>query len=137
MAASLAHGETGNCECSARTGNRIRLGSPHQNGAKIEGVGSSTFAGAGRGKIRTARITMFCLDRIETGTYAMAVAMTGGNVLLEGARPAIFGIGITDPGKPARSRWREWRYPYRAEWRRASGRLISITEPFPGFRRIW
>jgi UDP-N-acetylglucosamine 1-carboxyvinyltransferase len=25
-------------------------------------------------------------DRIETGTYAMAVAMTGGNVLLEGAR---------------------------------------------------
>jgi UDP-N-acetylglucosamine 1-carboxyvinyltransferase len=26
-------------------------------------------------------------DRIETGTYAMAVAMTGGDVLLEGARP--------------------------------------------------
>ena len=25
-------------------------------------------------------------DRIETGTYAMAVAMTGGNVLLENAR---------------------------------------------------
>ncbi len=25
-------------------------------------------------------------DRIETGTYAMAVAMTGGDVLLEGAR---------------------------------------------------
>jgi UDP-N-acetylglucosamine 1-carboxyvinyltransferase len=27
-------------------------------------------------------------DRIETGTYAMAVAMTGGDVLLEGARPS-------------------------------------------------
>ena len=26
-------------------------------------------------------------DRIETGTYAMAVAMAGGDVLLEGARP--------------------------------------------------
>ena len=25
-------------------------------------------------------------DRIETGTYAMAVAMTGGDVMLEGAR---------------------------------------------------
>src|SRR4029079_12441102 len=28
-------------------------------------------------------------DRIETGTYAMAVAMTGGDVLLEGARPEL------------------------------------------------
>ncbi len=28
-------------------------------------------------------------DRIETGTYAMAVAMTGGDVTLEGARPEL------------------------------------------------
>ena len=28
-------------------------------------------------------------DRIETGTYAMAVAMTGGDVLLQGARPEL------------------------------------------------
>ena len=28
-------------------------------------------------------------DRIETGTYAMAVAMTGGDVLLESARPEL------------------------------------------------
>src|SRR5262249_51968657 len=28
-------------------------------------------------------------DRIETGTYAMAVAMTGGDVLLENARPEL------------------------------------------------
>jgi UDP-N-acetylglucosamine 1-carboxyvinyltransferase len=28
-------------------------------------------------------------DRIEAGTYAMAVAMTGGDVLLEGARPEL------------------------------------------------
>jgi len=28
-------------------------------------------------------------DRIETGTYAMAVAMTGGDVLLEGGRPEL------------------------------------------------
>jgi UDP-N-acetylglucosamine 1-carboxyvinyltransferase len=28
-------------------------------------------------------------DRIETGTYAMAVAMTGGEVLLRGARPEL------------------------------------------------
>ena len=28
-------------------------------------------------------------DRIETGTYAMAVAMTGGDVLLQNARPEL------------------------------------------------
>jgi UDP-N-acetylglucosamine 1-carboxyvinyltransferase len=28
-------------------------------------------------------------DRIETGTYAMAVAMTGGDVMLQGARPEL------------------------------------------------
>ena len=28
-------------------------------------------------------------DRIETGTYAMCVAMAGGDVLLEGARPEL------------------------------------------------
>ena len=28
-------------------------------------------------------------DRIETGTYAMAVAMTGGDVQLSGARPEL------------------------------------------------
>ena len=33
---------------------------------------------------------MRCLpDRIETGTYAMAVAMTGGDVLLQNARPEL------------------------------------------------
>jgi len=33
-------------------------------------------------------------DRIETGTYAMAVAMTGGDVLLEGARPELLQSAI-------------------------------------------
>ena len=28
-------------------------------------------------------------DRIETGTYAMAVAMTGGDVLLQNTRPEL------------------------------------------------
>jgi UDP-N-acetylglucosamine 1-carboxyvinyltransferase len=33
-------------------------------------------------------------DRIETGTYAMAVAMTGGEVLLENARPELLQAGL-------------------------------------------
>jgi UDP-N-acetylglucosamine 1-carboxyvinyltransferase len=33
-------------------------------------------------------------DRIETGTYAMAVAMTGGDVMLEGTRPDLLQAGL-------------------------------------------
>ena len=33
-------------------------------------------------------------DRIETGTYAMAVAMTGGDVMLENARAELLQAGL-------------------------------------------
>ena len=33
-------------------------------------------------------------DRIETGTYAMAVAMTGGDVMLENARAELLQEGL-------------------------------------------
>jgi len=33
-------------------------------------------------------------DRIETGTYAMAVAMTGGDIMLSGARPELLQAGL-------------------------------------------
>ncbi len=42
----------------------------------------------GVAKLHGARHTVLP-DRIETGTYAMAVAMTGGDVLLAGARPEL------------------------------------------------
>jgi UDP-N-acetylglucosamine 1-carboxyvinyltransferase len=54
-------------------------------GARIEGAGSSTITVRGVSALTGARHTVLP-DRIETGTYAMAVAMTGGDVLLEGAR---------------------------------------------------
>jgi UDP-N-acetylglucosamine 1-carboxyvinyltransferase len=55
-------------------------------GARIEGAGSSTITVHGVGTLSGARHAVLP-DRIETGTYAMAVAMAGGDVLLEGARP--------------------------------------------------
>ncbi len=55
-------------------------------GAKIEGVGTSTMTIEGVARLGGARHSVVP-DRIETGTYAMAVAMTGGDVLLEGAQP--------------------------------------------------
>ncbi len=57
-------------------------------GARIEGIGSATLHIEGVPVLEGAVHTVLP-DRIETGTYAMAVAATGGEVLLEGARPEL------------------------------------------------
>ena len=54
-------------------------------GAKITGAGTSTIEITGVSRMHGARHSVLP-DRIETGTYAMAVAMTGGDVLLENAK---------------------------------------------------
>ncbi len=54
-------------------------------GAKIHGAGTSTIEIEGVSSLSGARHAVMP-DRIEAGTYAMAVAMTGGNVMLAGAR---------------------------------------------------
>ncbi len=53
-------------------------------GARIHGAGTSTIEITGVAKLSGARHSVLP-DRIETGTYATAVAMTGGDVLLKGA----------------------------------------------------
>ena len=57
-------------------------------GAKITGAGTTRIVIEGVAKLHGARHTVLP-DRIETGTYAMAVAMTGGDVQLSGARPEL------------------------------------------------
>ena len=54
-------------------------------GAKIEGAGTSRIVVTGVARLGGTHHAVLP-DRIETGTYAMAVAMTGGDVVLEGAR---------------------------------------------------
>jgi UDP-N-acetylglucosamine 1-carboxyvinyltransferase len=54
-------------------------------GAKIEGIGTRTLNITGVTSLHGAEHTVVA-DRIETGTYAMVVGMTGGDVLLRGAR---------------------------------------------------
>ena len=55
-------------------------------GARIHGAGTSTIEITGVARLNGARHAVLP-DRIEAGTYATAVAMTGGNVLLEGVQP--------------------------------------------------
>ena len=57
-------------------------------GARISGAGESTIEIEGVTSLNGARHAVMP-DRIEAGTYAMAVAMTGGDVLLAGARADI------------------------------------------------
>jgi len=53
-------------------------------GAKISGIGTRTLTIEGVEKLHGATVEVIP-DRIETGTFAMAAAMTGGDVLLKGA----------------------------------------------------
>ncbi|KQT49454.1 UDP-N-acetylglucosamine 1-carboxyvinyltransferase [Devosia sp. Leaf420] len=54
-------------------------------GAKISGIGTRTLTIEGVEKLHGANVEVIP-DRIETGTFAMAAAMTGGDVFLRGAR---------------------------------------------------
>jgi UDP-N-acetylglucosamine 1-carboxyvinyltransferase len=88
MAASLARGTTV-IENAAR---EPEIGDVadclNKMGARISGAGTSRIVVEGVAKLNGARHSVLP-DRIETGTYAMAVAMTGGDVLLQNARPEL------------------------------------------------
>ncbi|MGS1094407.1 UDP-N-acetylglucosamine 1-carboxyvinyltransferase [Aquamicrobium terrae] len=132
MAASLARGETV-LENAAREPEVVNLAEClNAMGARISGAGTETITIEGVDELHGASVRVIP-DRIETGTYAMAVAMTGGDVLLEGARPDLLetaldtiartGAEITTTNKGIRV------------YRNGAGiEPVDITtEPFPGF----
>jgi UDP-N-acetylglucosamine 1-carboxyvinyltransferase len=88
MAASLARGTTV-IENAAREPEVSDVADClNKMGAKISGAGTSRIVVEGVTKLGSAQHRVLP-DRIETGTYAMAVAMAGGDVLLENARPEL------------------------------------------------
>ncbi|UNE53914.1 UDP-N-acetylglucosamine 1-carboxyvinyltransferase [Bartonella machadoae] len=86
MAAAMAKGTTvlDNAACEPEVANLIRT--LNAMGAKIVGEGTKTLTIEGVKKLHGARVRVIP-DRIEAGTYAMAVAMTGGDVFLKNANP--------------------------------------------------
>jgi UDP-N-acetylglucosamine 1-carboxyvinyltransferase len=88
MAAALANGTTV-IENAAR---EPEIGDVadclNKMGAKITGAGTARIVVEGVARLHGARHAVLP-DRIETGTYAMAVAMTGGDLLLANARPEL------------------------------------------------
>jgi UDP-N-acetylglucosamine 1-carboxyvinyltransferase len=85
MAASLAKGTTviDNAACEPEIVDVVDC--LNKMGAKVSGAGTSRIVIEGVPALHGARHAVLP-DRIETGTYAMAVAMTGGDVLLQNAR---------------------------------------------------
>ena len=85
MAATLARGETV-LENAAREPEVVNLADClNAMGARISGAGTPRIVIEGVASLSGATHAVIP-DRIETGTYAMAVAMTGGDVVLEHAR---------------------------------------------------
>jgi UDP-N-acetylglucosamine 1-carboxyvinyltransferase len=88
MAASLAQGTTV-IENAAREPEIVDVTDClNKMGARISGAGTKQIVIEGAAKLNGARHTVLP-DRIETGTYAMATAMAGGDVLLQNARPEL------------------------------------------------
>ena len=88
MAATLARGTTviDNAACEPEIADVACC--LNRMGARIEGAGTPRIVIHGVDKLDGARHTVLP-DRIEAGTYAMAVARTGGDVQLSGARPEL------------------------------------------------
>ena len=101
-------------------------------GARIRGAGTATVEIEGVGRLGGATHAVLP-DRIETGTYAMAVAMTGGDVTLEGARPGLLD-GALDVLGAAGATVTPTDTGIRIRRNRAGIRPVDVTtEPFPGF----
>ncbi len=88
MAASLARGTTVIDNAAQEPEVTDVADCLNKMGARISGAGTPRIVIEGVSALHGARHAVLP-DRIETGTYAMAVAMTGGEVLLQNARPEL------------------------------------------------
>jgi UDP-N-acetylglucosamine 1-carboxyvinyltransferase len=101
-------------------------------GARIEGGGTPRIVVEGVPRLHEASHEVLP-DRIETGTYAMAVAMTGGDVTLTNTRPDLLQFALDAVGKAgvdisvSNEGIRVRRNGIRLE------PVDVTTDPFPGF----
>jgi UDP-N-acetylglucosamine 1-carboxyvinyltransferase len=132
MAASLARGTT-LIENAAREPEVADVADClNKMGAKIGGAGTSRIVIEGVERLNGARHAVLP-DRIETGTYAMAVAMTGGDVLLQNARAALLQSALDVLGQAGAS-VTETNQGVRIARNGAGLQPVDVTTaPFPGF----
>jgi UDP-N-acetylglucosamine 1-carboxyvinyltransferase len=100
-------------------------------GAKIDGVGTDTLIVEGVKTLHGAEHAILP-DRIETGTYACAAAITGGKLFLENARAADLGAVLTSL-REAGIVITEEENGFWVERANGLHGVDVMTEPFPGF----
>ncbi|MFL6795914.1 MAG: UDP-N-acetylglucosamine 1-carboxyvinyltransferase [Xanthobacteraceae bacterium] len=132
MAASLANGTT-TIENAAREPEVKDVADClNKMGARITGAGTSSILVEGVPRLTGARHRVLP-DRIETGTYAMAVAMTGGDVMLENARADLLQASLDVLAK-AGLEYNETNRGLRVARNGHGVAPVEVsTAPFPGF----
>jgi UDP-N-acetylglucosamine 1-carboxyvinyltransferase len=101
-------------------------------GARIRGAGSSSIEIQGVGRLNGAHHRVLP-DRIEAGTYATAVAMTGGDILLDGVSEDLLRRPLDALEKSGASISSDNR-GVRVQRNGAGIEAVDIaTAPFPGF----
>jgi len=131
MAAALAEGETELVNAAREPEIADLAMCLMRMGARIEGIGTDRLRVEGVHALSGASHRIVP-DRIEAGTYACAAAITGGAVLLEGARMEHLGAVVRtlrDSGVEVTERPEG----LRVSRRNGLSGTDAMTEPFPGF----
>ncbi len=132
MAAALANGTTVIENAAREPEIKDVADCLNKMGAKITGAGTSQIVIEGVSKLSGARHRVLA-DRIETGTYAMAVAMTGGDVMLENARAELLQEGLNVLAE-AGLEYNETNRGLRVARNGGALKPVDVTtQPFPGF----
>jgi UDP-N-acetylglucosamine 1-carboxyvinyltransferase len=131
MAACLANGETELVNAAREPEIEDLVLCLMRMGARIEGIGTDRLRITGQTSLSGANHPVV-MDRIEAGSYACAAAITGGEVLLQGARLDHLGavarvlreagVGVNE--EPA---------GLRVSRMNGLHGVDVVTEPFPGF----
>jgi UDP-N-acetylglucosamine 1-carboxyvinyltransferase len=132
LAATLARGETELVNVAREPEINDLALCLQKMGADIQGLGTDRIRIRGAERLKGTSHQTVC-DRIEAGTYAMAAAITDGEIELIGARLGLLGA-VADALRSAGVTITETNRGLKVQ--RANGELRGVdvmTEPYPGF----
>lgn len=131
MAATLAKGTT-ILENAAREPEIVDLANClNAMGAKIENAGTETITIEGVSSLKGCTYPVMP-DRVEAGSYAVAAAITGGDITLKGARADHLGAVLDVLGQ-AGADVSVTEDTVRVVMKRRAKSVNIVTQPFPGF----
>lgn len=132
MAATLAKGTTRLIN-AAREPEIVDLGNLlNKMGAKITGLGTSTITIEGVKSLHGAKHAVIA-DRIETGTWMIGAALTGGNLVLENSSIEILGAFIEPMRRAGLDIEQQGNDIHVSRENRPLVGTDIMTEPYPGF----